>query len=67
MATYGVTLPITGTIYVEVEAASEEEAIEKALEAEVTSNDIESWSTHKIVVRGNVFHGEQNEASAQEV
>ncbi len=67
MKTYGVTLPITGTVYVEVEAESEDDAIEKALESEVDSDDIESWETHRKIVQGNVFYGGQNEADAQEL
>lgn len=67
MATYGVSLPITGSVYVEVEANSEEEAIEKALESEVTSDDIEGWETHQQIVQGNVFYGQLNEAHAEEV
>lgn len=64
---YNVTLPITGTVFIsDIEADSEEEAIEKAMEANITTEDIEEWNTHERIVEGNVFRGMQNEAEAQE-
>ena len=41
---YSVTVPFAGHMVIEVEAASEESAIEKALE-EVTSDHIEGWES----------------------
>lgn len=67
MPTFGVTIPITGIAYVEVEADSEEEALEKAFEGDVTSDHLQEWETHRQIVEGNVFHGHTNEASAEEV
>lgn len=64
MARYGVTLPLTGSVYVEVEASSKKEAIERAFEVEIKDDDILEWQTHDIVAEGNVFHGVQNEAEA---
>lgn len=67
--TYGVTIPITGTIYVEVEADSEKEAIDKALSADGCEwpETPDVWETHSQIVRGNVFSGMQNTASAEEI
>lgn len=67
--TYGVTLPVTGIIYVEVEAESEKEAIEKALSAEGCEwpKTPDEWEAHSQIVRGNVFSGMQNNASAEEI
>lgn len=63
---YGVTLPITGTVYVEVEADSEEAAIEAALNSDdLTGDAIESWEATDRIVKGNVFYGVQNEAHAE--
>ena len=42
MKTYEVTLPITGHIYIVVEADSEEDAIERAME-QYSRDDIENW------------------------
>lgn len=61
---YGVTIPITGIAYAEVEAESEKEAIEKALQEDL---EILEWESHKQVCQGNVFHGHTNEASAEEI
>lgn len=59
---FDVAVPITGVIYVTVEAENEEEAIEKALESEeLTLENIETWEAHRHIVQGNVFYGEQNE------
>lgn len=53
MPTYNVTLPIAGHAFVEVEADSEEAAIEAALDA-VTRDDIEEWEALREFNRGNV-------------
>jgi len=63
MAEYQVTLPIAGTAYLTLEADSEEEAIEKALE-ECTMDDIESWAAMRRIVQGNVCYAETWEAEA---
>lgn len=65
---YGVTLPVTGLIYVEVEADDEKSAIEAALGADgLTNSMIEEWEAHREVNRGNVWHGPIGEASAEEI
>jgi hypothetical protein len=61
MAIYGVTLPVTAKLYIEIEASSEEEAIELAVNAEVNSGMIEEWSTHEAICDGNEFYGLLNE------
>lgn len=68
MKRWGVTLPITGSIYIEVEAESEKAAIDAALVADPGpwSDDLQ-WETHRRVVEGNVFYGTQNKAEAQEI
>lgn len=66
MPTYNVTLPITGIICTTVEANSEEEAIEKALNSELSTDDIQEWNAHKQIVQGNVFHGVCNDAEASQ-
>ncbi len=68
MARWLVTLPFTGTVSVEVEADSEEAAIEAALnDEEVTTDDIDQWETCRIITEGNVTHAMQNEAEAMEL
>lgn len=66
MPKYSVQIPITGYVIVEVEAADEKEAIQKAFESdELSKTDIEEWETHEHVCEGNVFHGSVNDASAE--
>lgn len=65
MPRYSVQLPITGYVIVEVDAASEKDAIKKALEADVTKDDIEGWETHEYTNRGNVAYGSCVEANAE--
>lgn len=67
LKTYAVRLPITGVIDINIEAESEDDAIEKALDSDITSDDISEWETCRQIVQGNVFHGHTNEAEAQEV
>lgn len=54
---YGVTLPVTGKAYIEVEAASEEEAIEKALDStDLTIENIQEWEAVERINEGNVCY-----------
>lgn len=66
MKTWSVAVPITGIIYVTVEAKNEKAAIEAALQSEdLTLDNCESWNAHEQIVRGNVFSGELNIAEAE--
>ena len=58
--TYIVHVPITGVIYTEVEAESEEEAADIALDQEYNFSDITEFATHSVIVKGRVFHGVLN-------
>ena len=75
--TYYVEMPVTMVIKVfDVEADSKEDAIAKVKESNLYVDvideeeqfaDIElEWEMHDQVVRGNVFYGLLNEASAEE-
>jgi hypothetical protein len=64
MATYCVTLPVTGFCVVEVEAENADDAINKAMD-NVTNDDLETWETHREITRGNVCYAEVNEAHAE--
>ncbi len=64
---FSVAIPITGVIYTEVDANSEAEAIEKALQKPFDTKDIETWQQHRHVCQGNVFYGEQCDAEAEDV
>lgn len=70
MSRFVVSIPITGYIDTEVQAASEEEALEKAwelFEEGWAKHFEEHWEAAEKVCEGNVFHGELNEQSAQKV
>lgn len=64
MSTYSVRLPICGYLMIEVEADSEEAAIEAACASDYGTEHIEEWSAYTEIVRGNVFHGPVNRADA---
>ena len=66
MKTYSVILPITGVAYLEIEAETEAEALEKAFD-NVTLKDVEEWEAHKRIVSGNVLHASQNEYEVTEM
>lgn len=62
---YEVCVPITGVIWVTVEAESEKEAIQAAFgSAELTLDNVEEWEAHKEICSGNVLHASQNTAYA---
>lgn len=67
MKTWEVTLPIVGHISLVVVAETESEAIEKALDTQWEWDDIVVAEAMKQVVRGNVFRGSVNHASAREL
>lgn len=64
---YGVILPIVGEAYTEVEAESEEAAIEAAFEVDPTDESLATveWQTVRRITTGNVLHASTNEASAR--
>lgn len=55
MNSWTVTLPVTAIAVLEVEAETEEAAIEKALE-EVTIDHLESWEAVEAINQGNVCY-----------
>lgn len=64
---YNVCIPITGVVWVTVEADSEDEAIELAMDSpDLTVDNIEEWETHKRICDGNVLYAQVNEAYAEE-
>ncbi|AHJ87097.1 hypothetical protein JBP901_gp030 [Bacillus phage JBP901] len=74
--TYFVAVPVVGKVIVEVEGAtSEQDAIEKALEVDMSfdieSEDttvwVEEWDRHERVVQGNVYYGVISDAHIDSV
>jgi len=64
---YGVSVPYCGYAYVEVEANSEEEAIQVALEQEDLFDRMEEGDFLEYIIEGNIFHGNLSQAEAQEL
>ena len=68
MSKYGVLVPLVGSVYVEVDADSEEEAIENAIQADFTikfeSEDVqlEEFELVDKVVEGNICYAPLHEA-----
>jgi hypothetical protein len=69
MAKYQVTIPVAGHVFMEVEANSPDEAIERAMfEGEFRSSDIEGWELLEAFNRGNICYCPQPwEATAEEI
>jgi hypothetical protein len=72
---FTVVMPFTGIAVREIEAETEEQAIEKFLEDSTfpsmqrtteTDVEIEGWEFHEQIVGGNVFYGMQNEVEVSE-
>lgn len=63
---YDVTLPIAGIAFLQVEADSEDEAIDVAL-GKLELKDIEEWDGHRYLVRGSVCYVSVTQAEAVEV
>jgi hypothetical protein len=64
MPRYLVTMPITGTVCKEVEAESEDAAIDNFFELwgdDPSDEDSTEWEFVEHVTTGNVFHGVQND------
>jgi len=63
---YWVMVPITGVIAVQVEAESEADAMDKAMNSkDLTLDNIEGWEAHRAIISGNVFYGLQNEIEVE--
>jgi hypothetical protein len=76
MKKFGITMPFTGIAYREIEAETEEEAIEKFLDTTSlptmtkdteTDADVEEWAFTETIVEGNVFYGCRNEVEIEEL
>lgn len=68
MKRFFVTLPIVGTVKVEVEAENKEAAIEAAFESpDLTVNAIYDWEALPKGCRGNVCYLPTHSASVEEI
>lgn len=67
MPRYYVRLPAAGFVECEVEAANEEEAIEKALTEGEFAEGIQEWEVMENINRGNVCYAPFWDAEAEEM
>tara|TARA_R110000772_G_C13297052_1_gene438544 strand:+ start:1930 stop:2190 length:261 start_codon:yes stop_codon:yes gene_type:complete len=64
---FDVCIPITGTIWVTVEAENEADAIKKGFASDdISTANIEEWECHEHICEGNVLHASTNSAYAEE-
>ena len=67
MKRWDVFFPITGIAHVSVDAETQQEAIDAALQSgKFTNESLDTWDVHRHVTTGNVYHGMLNHAYAQE-
>lgn len=65
MAKWNVTVPICGSIYFpDIEADSEEEAIELAMQKDISDYNIEDLNMYEHVMEGNVCNLDCSDAEA---
>jgi len=67
MKTYGVEIPFTGYIYVEVEAKNTDEAKEKAFDTDFDKSEIMSLDYHEHITKGNICNAAKNDIEVFEV
>ena len=67
MKKYGVSIPIAGYIYKEIEAESEDDAIEKVMSDGYENDDIIETDMYYNLVEGNVCYASVSSASAEEI
>lgn len=67
MKTYGVSMPVTGIMYKEVEAESEEEALSNFYESDLTIEDLVDFDLNEHITKGNVFYGMLNSVDIEEL
>ncbi len=64
---YGISMPMTGIVYKEIEAETEKEALEKFWGCTLTTDDIHEWDLHEHVTTGNVTHAMLNDYDVEEL
>ena len=62
MKEYTVLVPITGYVEVIVDAESEQDAIDKAMDDEdINLDDVVEWDMTQHITEGNIFYGIKND------
>ena len=67
MKKYGVSIPIAGYVYKEVEAESKEEALEKAFDEGYKDDEIAELDMYDVLVEGSVCYTYHTKAEVEEI
>jgi hypothetical protein len=67
MKKFGVSVPIAGYVYIEVEAENKNEAIEKVFEQGYKEDDIQEMDMYEKIVEGNICNVWHNEVEVEEL
>lgn len=67
MKKFGVSVPIAGYVYIEVEAENKKEAVEKAFDQGYTQDDIQEIDMYERIIEGNVCHVWHNRVEVEEL
>lgn len=67
MKKYGVSIPVAGYVYKEVEAESKEEALEKAFDEGYKDDEIAELGMYDVLVEGNVCYTYHIKVEVEEI
>lgn len=67
MKKYGVSIPVAGYVYKEVEAESKEEALEKAFDEGYKDDEIAELDMYDVLVEGNVCYTYHTKVEVEEI
>ena len=67
MKKYGVSIPVAGYVYKEVEAESKEEALEKAFDEGYKDDEIAELDMYDVLVEGSVCYTYHTKAEVEEI
>lgn len=67
MKKYGISIPVAGYVYKEVEAESKEEALEKAFDEGYKDDEIAELDMYDVLVEGNVCYTYHTEVEVEEI
>ena len=67
MKKYGVSIPIAGYVYKEVEAETKEEALEKAFDEGYKDDEIAELDMYDVLVEGNVCYTYHTKVEVEEI
>lgn len=67
MKKYGLSIPIAGYVYIEIEAENEQQAIDKAFENGWEDEDVQELNMYEKLVQGNVCYVNHTRIDVEEI